>query len=178
MRAHAAACPECGPELAAMEQTVAPLGELVPPAQINRGRGRGNSLSPADARALRARVAIRRRCLVRRTLRAESQVLPDRDQRITPGGQRIVTGEIEASHSCTDAWCAVSTCVPVRRSVNWYAIAATVALVITGAQLFRVTSDRNECGISSLPSTRQARRRQPHAGVESERLDDSGDDWS
>jgi anti-sigma-K factor RskA len=31
----------------------------------------------------------------------------------------------------------------MRRSVNWYAIAATVALVITGVQLMRVTSDRD-----------------------------------
>ena len=41
VRAHAAVCPECGPELAGMEETVALLGELVPSAQINRGRGAG-----------------------------------------------------------------------------------------------------------------------------------------
>src|SRR5678816_371567 len=41
VRAHAQACPECGPELAAMEQTIALVGQLVPSAQINRGRSAG-----------------------------------------------------------------------------------------------------------------------------------------
>jgi len=140
VRKHAAACPECGPELAAMEQTVALLGELVPPAQMNRGRSAG----------------IRSRLLMRARSERESHSAPvpgppdiargvasltGQGSRMTPGGQRIVTGE---SKRVTPAQTpnVPREMIPVRRSVNWYAIAATVALVITGAQLFRVTSER------------------------------------
>lgn len=140
VRAHAAVCPECGPELAAMEQTIAVLGELVPPAQINRGRSAG----------------IRSRLLMRARGERESRSAPvpgppdiargvasltGQGQRVTPGAQRVVTGDTtrvtppQAPRVPLDV-------VPIRRGVNWYAIAATVALVVTGAQLLRVTSDR------------------------------------
>lgn len=141
VRAHAAACPECGPELAAMEQTVAILGELAPSAQINRGRSAG----------------IRSRLLVRGRTERESRSAPvpgppdiargvasltGQGHRITPGGQRPVTGDTKKVTPAQTARVPLEA-APARRSVNWYAIAATLALVITGAQLFRVTTDRN-----------------------------------
>jgi hypothetical protein len=61
---------------------------------------------------------------------------------MTPGAQRPVTGETrtftppESQRVRTDARAS-------GRGVNWYAIAATIALVITGAQLLRMTSERN-----------------------------------
>ena len=41
VREHASACPECGPELAQLEQTAAILGTLIPSGEINRGRSAG-----------------------------------------------------------------------------------------------------------------------------------------
>ena len=41
VREHAKACPECGPELVAMEETVAQLGQLVPQRAMNLGHGAG-----------------------------------------------------------------------------------------------------------------------------------------
>jgi hypothetical protein len=141
VRAHAAACPECGPELAAMEHTVALLGELVPEGQLNRGRSAG----------------IRSRLLMRARSERESRAAPvpgppdisrgvasltGQGQRITPGAQKTVTGEgkrVTPAHAPR----VTPDVIPIRRGVNWYAIAATIALVITGAQLMRVTSDRN-----------------------------------
>lgn len=142
VRAHAAACPECGPELAAMEQTIAVLGELVPSSQINRGRSAG----------------IRSRLLMRARSERESRSAPvpgppdiargvasltGQGQRVTPGAQRVVTGESKRITPAQTPFVPPDV-VPIRRSVNWYAIAATVALVITGAQLMRVTSDRDK----------------------------------
>lgn len=142
VRAHAAVCPECGPELAAMEQTVATFGELVPAAQINRGRGAG----------------IRSRLLMRARSEREARVAPmpgppdiargvasltGQGSRITPLGQRPITGE---TNRMTPAGPMRVTPrrVPALQLTNLYAIAATVALVVAGAQLMRVTSDRND----------------------------------
>ena len=77
VRAHAAACPECGPELAAMEQTVAILGELAPSAQINRGRSAGIR-SRLLVRGRAERQSDPHRFRDRRTLREVSRVSPDR----------------------------------------------------------------------------------------------------
>jgi hypothetical protein len=141
VRAHAAACPECGPELAAMEQTVAVLGELAPSAQMNRGRSAG----------------IRSRLLMRGRAERESRSAPvpgppdiargvasltGQGQRVTPGAQRPVMGDTKRVTPAQPVKAPFDG-GPVRRSINWYAIAATLALVITGAQLFRVTSDRD-----------------------------------
>ena len=141
VRAHAAACPECGPELAAMEQTVAVLGELAPSAQINRGRSAG----------------IRSRLIMRGRAERESRSAPvpgppdiargvasltGQGHRITPGAQRPVTGDTKKVTPAQQPKVPLDV-IPARRSINWYAIAATLALVITGAQLFRVTSDRD-----------------------------------
>lgn len=141
VRAHAAACPECGPELAAMEQTVAILGELAPAAQINRGRSAG----------------IRSRLIMRGRAERESRSAPvpgppdiargvasltGQGHRITPGAQRPVTGDTKRVTPAQQPKVPLDV-IPARRSINWYAIAATLALIITGAQLFRVTTDRD-----------------------------------
>jgi len=140
VRAHAQACPECGPELAAMEQTVALLGQLVPSSQINRGRSAG----------IRSRLLMRARS-ERESIAAPVPGPPDiargvasltgQGQRMTPGAQRVVTGESKRVTPAQTPF--VPDIKPIRRNVNWYAIAATVAFVLTGAQLMRVTSDRN-----------------------------------
>lgn len=141
VRAHAAVCPECGPELAAMEQTVATLGTLAPQVQINRGRSAG----------------IRSRLIMRGRSERESRSAPvpgppdlargvasltGQGHRITPPGTRPVTGETRR----------VTPVQPVRvpverpqfnRAVMMYAVAATVAFIATGVQLMRVASDRN-----------------------------------
>ncbi len=92
VRAHAAVCPECGPELAAMQRTVAILGSLVPEEQINRGRSAG----------------IRSRLLMRARAERESKSAPvpgppditrgvasltGQGHRLTPGATPRVTGE-------------------------------------------------------------------------------------
>lgn len=142
VRAHAAICPECGPELAVMEATAATLGELVPSAQMNRGRGAG----------IRSRLLMRARS-ERETRSAPVPGPPDiargvasltgQGHRVTPNAQRVVTGEtkrvapVQPSRVPRDVR-------PIRRTSSWLAIAATLALVATGVQLFRVTSDRNQ----------------------------------
>ena len=42
VREHAVSCPECGPELAAMEEAVAQLAQAVPEVVINPGPGAGS----------------------------------------------------------------------------------------------------------------------------------------
>ena len=141
VRRHAEACPECGPALAEMEETVATLSDLVPAAQINRGRSAG----------IRSRLVMRARA-ERELKSAPVPGPPDiargvasltgQGERMTPGAQRRVTGE---SKRVTPAQTprVYNDIGPLSRGLNWYAIAATIALVITGAQLFRVTSERN-----------------------------------
>lgn len=138
VRAHASVCPECGPELAAMEVTVAALGELVPQERINPGRGAG----------------IRSRLLMRARTERESQSAPlpgppdllrgvasltGQGHRVTPVSQRPVTDGARPATPLRPPVRAPST--PSR--MNWYAMAATLAFVLTGAQLMRVTNDRN-----------------------------------
>lgn len=153
VRTHAEACPECGPALAEMEETVATLGQLVPAAQINRGRGAG----------IRSRLVMRARA-EREIKSAPPPGPPDiargvasltgQGQRVTPGSQRPVTGE---SRRVTPAQTPrmLPDNIPARRGVNWYAIAATLALVVTGAQLFRVTTERNRmrAQVASIDTT-------------------------
>lgn len=141
VRSHAAACPECGPELAAMEGTIATLGELVPSAQMNRGRGAG----------------IRSRLLMRARTERESHSAPvpgppdlargvasltGLGARVTPGAQKAVTGETRRVTPAHPQWQSPQGSAPGRR-MNWLAMAAGLALVATGAQLVRVTADRN-----------------------------------
>jgi hypothetical protein len=141
VRAHAAVCPECGPELAAMQRTVAILGSLVPEEQINRGRSAG----------------IRSRLLMRARAERESKSAPvpgppditrgvasltGQGHRLTPGATPRVTGETQRVTPAQTPR-VIPDVIPIRRNINWYAIAATVALILTGAQLVRVTNERN-----------------------------------
>jgi hypothetical protein len=142
VRAHAETCPTCGPELAAMDETAGTLGQLVPSAQINRGRSAG----------IRSRLVMGARA-ERESRSAPVPGPPDiargvasltgQGQRVTPSGARPVVSDTK---KMTPAQPARVTREPVsdRRSVNWFAIAATLALVATGAQLFRVTNERND----------------------------------
>jgi len=142
VRAHAAACPECGPELAAMEQTVATLGTLAPDAQMNRGRGAG----------IRSRLVMRARA-ERESKTATAPGAPDisrgvasltgQGHRITPMGTRVVTGETKRVTPAKTPRIAPDI-RPLRSGINWYAIAATIALIATGTQLMRVSRERNE----------------------------------
>lgn len=142
VRAHASVCPECGPELATMEATVATLGELVPMSKINTGRGAG----------------IRSRLIMRARTERESRSAPvpgppdlargvanltGLGHRTTPGGQRVVTEETRRVTPSTPMKKEVSFDAQPTR-FNWYAIAATLAFFITGAQLVKVTRDNSE----------------------------------
>jgi anti-sigma-K factor RskA len=142
VRAHAAVCPECGPELASMEQAMATLGELVPEARMNPGRSAG----------------IRSRLIMRARQERESQSAPvpgppdlsrgvaslkGLGHKATPGAQKAVSAEQRRP----------TPAAPLRQPVpfdakpsrfNWYALAATLAFIATGAQLLRVTKDRND----------------------------------
>jgi len=147
VRAHTATCPTCGPELAAMEETAGTLAQLVPPAQINRGRSAG----------IRSRLVMGARA-ERESRSAPVPGPPDiargvasltgQGHRVTPSGPRPVVSETrkmtpaQAARVSNDP--ASREPVPIPRGVNWLAIAATLALVATGAQLFRVTNERNE----------------------------------
>ena len=143
VRAHAAACPECGPELAALEETVATLGHLVPSAEMNRGHSAG----------IRSRLVMRARA--ERETRSSSvtgRADPSRGvaslrglgHRGTPQAQPAVTGD---TSRLTPAHSRPGIAAPQKgpsRFWPYYAAAATIALIATGAQLMRVTSDRRE----------------------------------
>jgi hypothetical protein len=127
---------------------VATLGELVPAERINPGRGAG----------IRSRLMVRARN-ERESLAAPIPGPPDLSRgvasltglghRATPGAQRAAT---DAPRRTPSAPLRQTPSAPMRQavpfertpsSINWYAIAATLALVLTGAQLMRVTADRN-----------------------------------
>lgn len=112
VREHAQVCPECGPELAKMEETVATLGYLVPAGELDTGRSAG----------------IRSRLVARAKAERESQVREEAKHATPAQPVRQPTPVIE---------------MRPRRLNNWLALAATLALVATGAQLLRVTADRN-----------------------------------
>lgn len=145
VRAHAAVCPECGPELAAMEATAASMGQMVPRRVMNSGRNAG----------IRSRLVMRARA-EREARSAGSPVRPDlsrgvasltgQGHKATPGAQREVVAElrkqqpvqpirqpgIKAPHSTSGT-----------SGIKWMAMAATFLLVAATAQLLRVTGDRN-----------------------------------
>lgn len=142
-RAHAAVCPECGPELAAMEEAVAMLGQFVPSVQMSRGRSAG----------------IRSRLVMRARAERESQSVPapgppdftrgvasltGLGHKATPGPQRIVTGESRRATPGQPSRSQPDAMKTPERRINWPAIAATLAFVATGAQLLQVSADRNE----------------------------------
>ncbi len=143
VRNHAAACPECGPELAAMEQTAATLGHLVPIAQMNRGRSAG----------IRSRIVVRARAeRETRSLPAPGRSdlargvasLTGQGHRATPGAQRVVTGEtrkVTPSHSIPTQ---VTPDKTPSRMLLAYAAFATLAVIGVVAQLMRVSGERAE----------------------------------
>lgn len=143
VRSHAAVCPECGPELAAMEESIAVLGHLVPTAQMNRGRSAG----------IRSRLVMRARA-ERESHDAPVPGRPDLTrgvasltglgQRTTPSAHRAVSGETKRVTPAHTPVVPTPIIEVPRRAINWYAIAASLALIATGAQLVRVTADRNE----------------------------------
>jgi len=128
VRAHASVCPECGPELAAMEETVAQLGVLAPRQVMNSEKS----------------AAIRSRLLARAVAERESQ---GREGRATEGRgfSSNAAGVRTAPVTPTPITPIRRTTTPdARRSLpNWLAIAAALALIATGAQLYRVTAERN-----------------------------------
>ncbi len=136
VREHASACPECGPELVAMEETVALLGQLAPQHAMNPGHGAG----------IRSRLLMR----ARGERESRSSAAPGRPDlsrgvasltglghKLTPGSQRAVEEEVKKA-------------LPSQRrrpmfssGLGLLALAAVVAFVAATAQLLRVTSDRN-----------------------------------
>lgn len=141
VRAHAAACPDCGPELAAIEGTVAILGYLVPREEMSRGRSAG----------------IRSRLMMRARAERESKSPPVAGRpdisrgvasltglghRATPVSQRAITGE---TRRVTPAQQTVPVALVAGLSspaITWYAAIATIALIATGVQLMRVSSEQ------------------------------------
>jgi anti-sigma-K factor RskA len=135
VREHAAGCPECGPELGAIEETVAELAQLVPQRAMNLGHGAG----------IRSRLVMRARGEREGRFAEPGQPDPARGvasltglgHRLTPRTQRAV--EVEAKKSLTPrkqrpaffSWS------------NFLAFAASLAFVVAAVQLVRVTSDRN-----------------------------------
>jgi anti-sigma-K factor RskA len=135
VREHAAVCPECGPELVAMEETVAQLGQLVPQRAMNLGHGAG----------IRSRLVMRARG--ERELRSAAAPGPPDlargvasltglGHKLTPGTQRAVDAEVKKALP-----------PPRRRPLfsgsNLLALAASFAFIAAAIQLARVTSDRN-----------------------------------
>jgi anti-sigma-K factor RskA len=135
VREHAAGCPECGPELGAIEETVAELAQLVPQRAMNLGHGAG----------IRSRLVMRARGEREGRFAEQGQPDPARGvasltglgHRLTPRTQRAV--EVEAKKS-----------LPPRKRrpaffsrSNLLALAASLAFIVAAVQLVRVTSDRN-----------------------------------
>lgn len=135
VREHAAICPECGPELTAMEETVAQLGLLVPQRAMNLGHGAG----------IRSRLIMRARG-ERESRSTAAPGPPDiargvaslsgLGHRLTPGAQRAVDAEVKKA-------------LPQKRrrlefsASNMMAMAASVAFIFAAVQLMRVTGERN-----------------------------------
>lgn len=135
VREHALACPECGPELVAMEETVAFLGQLAPQRAMNPGHGAG----------IRSRLLMRARA-ERESRSSAAPGQPDLSRgvasltglghKLTPRSQRAVQAEIKKALP------------PQRRRTflrgpTLLALAASIAFIAAAVQLARVTSERN-----------------------------------
>lgn len=135
VREHAGVCPECGPELAAMEEAVAQLAQVVPAAAINAGHGAG----------IRSRLLMR----ARGEREAHSAIAPGPPDlargvaslkglghKLTPGTQRAVDAEVKK---------VLPPRAPRRSFTGAYvlAAAASIAFIAAAIQLARVTADRN-----------------------------------
>ena len=126
VRAHASVCPECGPELVAMEETVAQLGMLAPRQVMNSDKSAG----------------IRSRLVARAGAERESRSAHTSSTRDVSPGVANTTARTVQSTPVTPIRQAAAPAVS-RLLPNWLAIAAALALIATGAQLYRVTADRN-----------------------------------
>lgn len=137
VREHAAACPECGPELMAMEEVVAQLGQLVPAAAMNPGRSAGirsrllmRARTEREARSATAPAA-------RPDLARGVASLTGFGSKLTPGSQRAVEAEIRKT---------VAAQKKTRRFASGptlWALAASVAFAVVAVQLLRVRADRD-----------------------------------
>ncbi|HLE57560.1 MAG TPA: anti-sigma factor [Rhodothermia bacterium] len=137
VREHAAACPECGPELMAMEEVAAQLGQLMPAAAVNPGRAAG----------IRSRLVMRARAEREARSSAAPGGRPDLARgvasltglgnRLTPGTQRAVDAEVR------------KVVPPQKRTQRLlsgpglWALAASIAFVVVAVQLARVMADRD-----------------------------------
>jgi anti-sigma-K factor RskA len=166
VREHAVACPECGPELAAMEETVAQLGQIVPAAAMNPGRAAG----------IRSRLVMRARG--EREARSSSAPggrpdlargvasLTGLGHRLTPGSQRAVEAEVRKVAPSEKRR------QPFLSGPGLWALAASIAFVVVAIQLTRVNADRealraelaSRTDTASTPDTTQSR------GAENEAL--------
>ncbi|HYN83193.1 MAG TPA: anti-sigma factor [Gemmatimonadaceae bacterium] len=136
VREHAAACPECGPELVAMEEAVAQLGQLVPSAVVNRGRAAG----------IRSRLVMRARGERETRSSAAPRARPDLARgvasltglghKLTPESQRAVEAEIRKVAPQEKRRTFVSGPVLL-------ALAASIAFVVVAVQLGRVMAERD-----------------------------------
>jgi len=140
VRAHASVCPECGPELAAMEASAALLGQMVPHSVMNPGRSAG----------VRSRLVMRAGS--ERNARGTSGGTPDplrgvasltgQSHRLTPTGPQLSASEPRKQQPVRPVRQPGRDLPPSSR-MNWLAIAATLLFAMASAQLFRVTADRN-----------------------------------
>jgi len=147
VREHAGVCPECGPELAAMEEAVAQLAQVVPESVINPGHGAG----------IRSRLLMRARG-EREARTAIAPGPPDiargvaslkgLGHKLTPGAQRAVDAEVRKSLPPPKVRRAFPTAAVL-------AAAASIAFVAAALQLARVTADRNalRSQLAASPST-------------------------
>ncbi len=136
VREHAAVCPQCGPELVAMEETVAELAQAIPNRVMNLGHAAGIR-SRLLMRARGEREARSAPGLGRPDLTRGVASLTGLGHKLTPGSQRAVDEEVKR------------VAPPERSRIRLFsgagllAMAASVAFVVAGLQLARVTSDRN-----------------------------------
>ena len=137
VREHAAACPECGPELVAMEEVVAQLGQLVAAAAVNPGRAAG----------IRSRLVMRARAERELRSSAPPSERPDLSRgvasllglghKMTPRTQRAIEAEVR------------KIVPPQKRARKFltgpglWALAASVAFVVVAIQLGQVKADRD-----------------------------------
>lgn len=141
VRDHAAACPECGPELAAMEETVAILGYLVPREEMSRGRSAGIR-SRLIMRARAEREAKAPPVAGRPDIARGVASLTGLGHKATPVSQRAITGETRRVTPVQQKALPPGATAVSPAAITWYAVVATIALVATGAQLLRVSSER------------------------------------
>ncbi|MDP9176121.1 MAG: anti-sigma factor [Gemmatimonadota bacterium] len=166
VREHAAACPECGPELVAMEEAVAQLGQLVPSAVVNRGRAAG----------IRSRLVTRARGERETRSLAAPRGRPDLARgvasltglgnKLTPESQRAVEPETRKAG-------------PRERQTRTFisgpvflALAASIAFVVAAVQLGRMKAERDalRAKVASGADTAKAPDSTGRKGAENEAL--------